>query len=217
MRLFGPGSLGSGTRDGSKFLRDDGTWQVPSGGGGPAAQLDANGTTLDVNAIVDGEVLKRVGTTVVSVALPAAGAAASEPYVTIGNTAGLSAERALVGTAGEIVVTDGGANGNATLSAGTSLARVAGQLGGTAASPDVRGLRESGATLLTMGAVADGQMLVRSGTTVAGQAVPSSAAAHALAAAQSVAAGGSLYLVRYGEITAGQTFEIGADSDLEIG
>jgi hypothetical protein len=36
---------------------------------GPASQLDANGTILDVNAITDGEVLKRVGTTIVSTPL----------------------------------------------------------------------------------------------------------------------------------------------------
>lgn len=47
---------------------------------------------------------------------------------------------------------------------------VAGQIGGTATSPDVRGLREtSGPTLLTLGAVAEGQMLIRSGTTLIGQ------------------------------------------------
>lgn len=46
---------------------------------------------------------------------------------------------------------------------------LAGQLGGTAASPDVRGVREtSGPTLLTVGAIADGEYLRRSGTTVVG-------------------------------------------------
>ena len=46
---------------------------------------------------------------------------------------------------------------------------VAGQIGGTAASPDVRGVRETaGPTLLTLGAVADGQYLRRSGSTVIG-------------------------------------------------
>jgi hypothetical protein len=49
--------------------------------------------------------------------LPSAGgAAASEPYVTIGNTAGLSAERAL--TAGNgIIITDGGAGSTVTIAA----------------------------------------------------------------------------------------------------
>lgn len=52
-----------------------------------------------------------------------------------------------------------------------------GQLGGTAASPDVRGIREtSGPTLLTFGSITDGQTLVRSGSTVVGapSAVPTS-------------------------------------------
>lgn len=49
--------------------------------------------------------------------------------------------------------------------------QLAGQLGGTAALPDVRGLRETvGPTLLTMGAVADGEFLVRSGAAVIGAA-----------------------------------------------
>jgi len=51
----------------------------------------------------------------------------------------------------------------------TGHVQVAGQIGGTAASPDVRGVREtSGPTLLTLGAVADGQYLRRSGSTVVG-------------------------------------------------
>lgn len=46
---------------------------------------------------------------------------------------------------------------------------LAGQLGGTVASPDVRGLREtSGPTLLTLGSVADGEYLRRSGTSIIG-------------------------------------------------
>lgn len=35
-------------------------------GGGPATELDANGTTLTVDAIVDGEFLVRSGTTIIS-------------------------------------------------------------------------------------------------------------------------------------------------------
>jgi hypothetical protein len=46
---------------------------------------------------------------------------------------------------------------------------LAGQIGGTGASPDVRGVRESGGpTLLSMGAVVDGECLARSGTTIDG-------------------------------------------------
>jgi hypothetical protein len=41
---------------------------------------------------------------------------------------------------------------------------LAGQLGGTAASPDVRGVRETGGQLLTLGAIADGGFARRVGT-----------------------------------------------------
>ncbi|HYC31560.1 MAG TPA: hypothetical protein VEB59_04680, partial [Gemmatimonadales bacterium] len=48
-----------------------------------------------------------------------------------------------------------------------------GQLGGTYPNPDVRGLRETGGpTLLTMGAVADGEFLKRVGSNVVGAAAP---------------------------------------------
>lgn len=47
--------------------------------------------------------------------------------------------------------------------------QVAGQIGGTAASPDVRGIRETGGpTLLTLGAIADQYAAMRSGSTLVG-------------------------------------------------
>lgn len=52
---------------------------------------------------------------------------------------------------------------------GTEVAQVAGQLGGTGTSPDVRGLRETGGpTLLTVGAIADGEYGKRVGSTFVG-------------------------------------------------
>jgi hypothetical protein len=53
------------------------------------------------------------------------GASASEPYVTIGNTAGLSAERALTAGSG-ITMVDGGANSTVTLSVTVALPATAG-------------------------------------------------------------------------------------------
>lgn len=44
------------------------------GGSGAASQLDADGTTLDVNAIADGEYLRRVGVTVVGATVSSGGA-----------------------------------------------------------------------------------------------------------------------------------------------
>lgn len=49
------------------------------------------------------------------------------------------------------------------------VVRLAGQLGGSAAAPDVRGIRETGGpTLLTIGAIADGAFVKRSGGTAIG-------------------------------------------------
>src|SRR3990167_8063075 len=72
------------------------------------------------------QILKKTGTNDWDCAADAdsgsVGAADSDiPFVTIGNTASLSFERALTGTANQITVTDGGANGNVTLSIPTLL------------------------------------------------------------------------------------------------
>jgi len=74
-------------------------------------------------------------------------------------------------------LTDIGTNTHATID--THLAasaphsghvQIGGQLGNTPTSPDVRGLRETGGpTNLTLGAVADGQYLKRSGTSIVGE------------------------------------------------
>lgn len=57
---------------------------------------------------------------------------------------------------------------------GGGITPPAGQIGGSALSPTITGVREtSGPTNLTIGTITDGQMLVRSGTTVTSQAIPS--------------------------------------------
>lgn len=52
---------------------------------GPATELDANGTTLTVDAIADGEFLKRVGTTIVG-ATPSGAVSATTVETDIGST-----------------------------------------------------------------------------------------------------------------------------------
>lgn len=54
-----------------------------AGGGGPATQLDANGTTLDVDAIADGEFLVRSGTSII-------GSAGGGGGISAGVSAGLN-------------------------------------------------------------------------------------------------------------------------------
>ena len=66
------------------------------------------------------------------------GASAAEPYITIGNTAGLSAERSLTGTANQITITDNGANSTVVLSTPQNIH--------TGATPTFVGLTLSGIT-----------------------------------------------------------------------
>lgn len=65
-------------------------------------------------------------------------AAASNAYVTVGNTSRLSAERALTGTANQVSVTDNGANSTVQLGLPQSI--------GTVSSPEFTGLTLSGLT-----------------------------------------------------------------------
>lgn len=78
-----------------------------------------------------------------------------------------------------LAAADGGDGGNFTISVASAsdselgVIALAGQLGGSPASPDVRGIRVTdggSGQLLTIGAVADGQVLVRSGTSLVGVA-----------------------------------------------
>jgi len=99
--------------------------------------------------------------------------------------------------------------------------QVGGQIGGSASSPDVRGIREtSGPTLLTIGVVADGQYLKRSGSNVVGDTPPgaSDIAMSNLAPIgdRTIPAGHCAIVVGEYEIVSGYELEIGSDAELEI-
>ena len=78
----------------------------------PASQADATLTQEQIRAII-AEEIRNISDTLIA-----------EPFVTVGNSALLTNERALTGTAGRISVTDGGANGPVTIDAvGAALTR----------------------------------------------------------------------------------------------
>jgi hypothetical protein len=96
-------------------------------------------------------------------------------FTTASNTWTLVAEGIATATAN--YVSAGGVIPDATTIA-KGILKLAGQLGGTADSPTVTGVTETGGpTALAMGAVPDGQYLKRVGTTIAGDTLPDAAAA----------------------------------------
>lgn len=105
---------------------------------GPTSQfqVDTSGNIVTsgyVNAVTgfrvnggatNGNCLVGNGTNFVDAACPSSGGGAStaDAFITIGHPSDLTGERNLAGTAGEIAVTDGGANGDVTVSLPATLA-----------------------------------------------------------------------------------------------
>lgn len=127
------------------------------------------------DSVADGEYLVRSGDTITGSAGGGSGAPTNASYVVIGLNGSLSAERVLTAGTG-LTLTDGGANGNATLAPdfGSGAGKVCeGNDARLTDRRDADAIYETGGpTTLTVGAVADGAILARSGTTVVGTATP---------------------------------------------
>jgi len=158
---------------------------VPPGDWGPAggdlrynypnpqvvAMHEGGGQRLQIEAISDGQFLKRVGDTVVGAAVaPGSGDVVGPGVSVIGHVA-------LFNSVTGDLLADGGELGTAAFSDATDFttvnAAMSGDLGGTLPSPTVLAVH-TGATKLTIGSISDGEFVKRVGTTLVGF-VPSGA------------------------------------------
>lgn len=138
--------------------RKDWELAVPPGGGGGGA-VTSVGLSMPAEFSVSGSPVVTSGTLTAT----KVSQAANKVYAAPDGSTGAPSFRALA--AGDMPAA------TATLRGGLTLAN---DLSGTADAPQVtqaRGLRESGGTTLGMGAVADRQVLQRSGTTIVGVSV----------------------------------------------
>ena len=138
------------------------------------AMHDGTGQRLAFGTVADNQFLKRVGATVVGATVaPGTGDVTGPASSTIGNVA-------LWADAAGTEIADGGTLGTAAFLPSSNFlgatASASGDLSGNYPSPNVAAIHTTtgGGTKLTIGAVADGEFLVRSGSTLIGS-VPSGA------------------------------------------
>lgn len=100
----------------ARFHNEGAQDPVSAGGSITVSEADGSPSVSSVSEIEfsNGTVTDN-GDGTVSVSITGSGASAGEAYVTLGNTSGLSAERALTEGAG-ILITDDGANSTVTIS-----------------------------------------------------------------------------------------------------
>ena len=234
--------LGTGTPDGTKFLRDDRTWAVPAGGGG-GAPTGAQYLTLATDGTLTAE----------RVLTPSAPLSGSDGGAGSAYTVSLSGWSGT--TDGDMLYRNGSAVGTKTpaqartwldlatyyqpLDAGlTSLtaadasaglpyasgantwatATYSGMLSIVSGAWKVVGLRESGGTDLAMGAAADGAVLRRSGTSIVGAAIGSVLQAWAAILDAIAALSSTGFIVRTGSGTvAARTLTAGDGIDVTYG